>query len=86
MVTTLQGVFGGLLKALNDFPVSTFIRESVWIYPIDQVIHLLFLTVLGNTRERIRNSYYKVIGIQFGACFSKVSSGCFDGGLATGGK
>jgi hypothetical protein len=43
----LQGIFGGFLKALNDFPVSTFIRESIWIYPIDQVIHLLCLTVLA---------------------------------------
>lgn len=50
MIKMLQdGVLGSFLKALNDFPVSTFIRESIWIYPIDQVIHLLFLTILGGS-------------------------------------
>jgi hypothetical protein len=48
MIKMLQdGVLGSFLKALNDLPASTFIRESIWIYPIDQVIHLLCLTVLG---------------------------------------
>lgn len=47
MVSMLQGIFGGFLQALNDFPASKFIRESIWIYPIDQVVHLLCLTVMA---------------------------------------
>jgi hypothetical protein len=35
-----------LFQTMNDWGASTAIRESIWIYPITQAVHLLFLAML----------------------------------------
>lgn len=35
-----------LFQSMNDWGVSVAIRESIWIYPLVQAVHLLFLVML----------------------------------------
>lgn len=35
-----------IFQTMNDWGASTWIRESVWFYPLVQCVHLLFLTML----------------------------------------
>lgn len=36
-------------QAMNDSPVAKFISESLWVYPLDQAIHLLFLALFAGS-------------------------------------
>ena len=36
-------------QAMNDSDIAKFISESLWIYPLDQAIHLLFLALFAGS-------------------------------------
>lgn len=36
-------------QAMNDSSVAKFISESLWIYPLDQAIHLVFLALFAGS-------------------------------------
>ena len=36
-------------QAMNDSNIAKFISESLWIYPLDQAIHLLFLALFAGS-------------------------------------
>lgn len=36
-------------QAMNDSSVAKYISESLWIYPLDQAIHLLFLALFAGS-------------------------------------
>jgi uncharacterized protein DUF6644 len=36
-------------QAMNDSAVAKFISESLWIYPLDQAIHLVFLALFAGS-------------------------------------
>jgi hypothetical protein len=36
-------------QAMNDSEIAKFISESLWIYPLDQAIHLLFLALFAGS-------------------------------------
>lgn len=36
-------------QAMNDSSVAKFISESLWVYPLDQAIHLLFLALFAGS-------------------------------------
>ena len=36
-------------QAMNDSNVAKYISESLWIYPLDQAIHLLFLALFAGS-------------------------------------
>ena len=36
-------------QAMNDSAIAKFISESLWIYPLDQAIHLVFLALFAGS-------------------------------------
>ena len=36
-------------QAMNDSDIAKYISESLWIYPLDQAIHLLFLALFAGS-------------------------------------
>jgi uncharacterized protein DUF6644 len=36
-------------QAMNDSSIAKFISESLWIYPLDQAIHLVFLALFAGS-------------------------------------
>jgi hypothetical protein len=36
-------------QAMNDSSVAKFISESLWVYPLDQAIHLVFLALFAGS-------------------------------------